>query len=99
MSKLWFLIFSLLSTPVMAQSICTVDPANVVLDKVRDANDEVPILRMTLAGGFQALMVANRKGEFVLFIVGPQGQACILAIGDTMHGVPPDERFAIEKSP
>lgn len=99
MFKLAMLILAVTTAPAVGQEmVCTAEPANTVLDTLQ-SRGEVPILRMTVAGNVQALLVANPGGDFVLFIPVPDGRACILAIGHDMRKAQPNERFLAERSP
>lgn len=88
-----FAVLVLTASPAAAVP-CLVTDANYVLEN--PMRGEVPVLKMTLAGGLQAFIVANAKGEFMLYAMNEKGWPCILALGDGMKPAAPTDRFLKE---
>ncbi len=92
-------VLLLASTPVAAQPyICLQGDAGDAMDKLRDEHGEVPILQMTMAGGYQSFLIAGPDGHWLLLTRMPGGSTCILGIGDGMKKATADQRFLEERS-
>ncbi len=92
-------VLLLASSPAAAQPyICLQGDADDTMDKLRDNHGEVPILQMTMAGGYQSFLIANPAGQWVLLTKMPGGSTCILGIGDGMKKATADQRFLEERS-
>ena len=84
----------LLSSSAQAATVCSVEPANDVLD-ILQVHAEVPILSGVM-GDEQIKVVASPDGKFMVLVLSPTGEACILAAGEALKTAKPDERFAKE---
>ena len=93
-------VLLLAASPAAAQPyICLAGSADETMDKLRDNHGEVPILQMTMAGGYQSFLVASPDGHWLLLTKMPGGSTCILGIGDGMKKATSDQRFLQEKTP
>jgi hypothetical protein len=102
MSRLLAVALILSVSPALAadQEVCIVqDPNQAIASMAHDGAGEVPMLTMTMAGGYQGIMVANAAtGSFTLLVLAPSGRACLLAIGTDLKPATAETRFKAEKS-